>query len=272
MDDFADRPLPYRVFLDNAFNDDGLEISYILPIDVYTEVGGGIFRGADFPFSNGNSPNIPVGSAFLRLGDDIGSNHSWRIGGYALLGESANQRSSNEGQVLFEGDTNLIIADFRYTWAPTGNAREHEITLQAEYFWRQEKGSYQAAESGGHDHEEEEEEHEGEDELSDAVEFDNNTSGWYAQLVYKFHQQWRIGFRYSQLLATESAPNELAETLLDTHGHHPVTYSVMVDWSNSEFSRLRFQYNLEQTAHDQNDHQIIVQYIISLGAHAAHKY
>ena len=28
-DSFADRPLPYRAFLDKAFNDDGLEISYV---------------------------------------------------------------------------------------------------------------------------------------------------------------------------------------------------------------------------------------------------
>ena len=43
-DDFADRPLTHRVFLNKSFNDDGAELSYVLPTDIYAEVGGGVFR------------------------------------------------------------------------------------------------------------------------------------------------------------------------------------------------------------------------------------
>ena len=43
-DDFADRPLPYRVFFNQAFNDDGAEVSYVLATDFYSEIGGGLFR------------------------------------------------------------------------------------------------------------------------------------------------------------------------------------------------------------------------------------
>ena len=50
-DDFADRPLPYRVFLDKAFNDTGAQISYVFPTDLYVEAGGGVFRGDDFHVS-----------------------------------------------------------------------------------------------------------------------------------------------------------------------------------------------------------------------------
>ena len=46
-DDFADRPLPYRVFLNKAFNDDGIEISYIFPTDLYAEVGGSAAPGSE---------------------------------------------------------------------------------------------------------------------------------------------------------------------------------------------------------------------------------
>jgi len=46
----------------------------------------------------------------------------------------------------------------------------------------------------------------------------------------------------------------------------------MADWTNSEFSRLRLQYNREELSGDQNDNQVILQYIMSLGAHAAHKF
>ena len=43
-DDFADRPLPYRVFLNKAYNDDGIETSYLLPTMSINEFGFGIFR------------------------------------------------------------------------------------------------------------------------------------------------------------------------------------------------------------------------------------
>jgi hypothetical protein len=46
----------------------------------------------------------------------------------------------------------------------------------------------------------------------------------------------------------------------------------MVDWTNSEFSRLRFQFNHEKLSAGQNDNQFIAQYVMSFGAHGAHKY
>ena len=60
--------------------------------------------------------------------------------------------------------------------------------------------------------------------------------------------------------------------MLDSQGHDPKAYSVMLDWTNSEFSRVRLQYNREELAQGQDDDQIILQYIMSLGAHGAHKY
>jgi len=80
-DDFADRPLPYRVYLNKAFNDDGAELSFVLPTDHYFEIGGGLFRGDDFP-SGGSVSGFGGWSAYARTGGDIGDDQSWRIGGY----------------------------------------------------------------------------------------------------------------------------------------------------------------------------------------------
>ena len=66
-DDFADRPLPYRAFLNKAYNDDGIEVSYVLPTDFYTEIGGGVFRGDDFPFGGSDGEGIGAFSAFARF-------------------------------------------------------------------------------------------------------------------------------------------------------------------------------------------------------------
>ena len=269
VDDFADRPLPYRVFLDEAFNDDGVEASYVLPTELYAEVGVGAFRGDDFPFAEGDGEGVGTWSAFARIGGDIGDNQSWRIGGYVLSGEAEgdgegedendedghghgdenNEDSHGHGdEVPFVGDVNLYFADLRYTWMPTGNAREQEVILQAEYFRRDQDGDYMFDE-GSH-------------------EFDDDSGGWYVQGVYRFHPQWRIGARYSRL----EAPGDLGGTDLDPDGHDPEAYAVMMDWTNSEFSRVRVQYNREELARGQDDDQIILQYIMAIGAHAAHKY
>ena len=46
----------------------------------------------------------------------------------------------------------------------------------------------------------------------------------------------------------------------------------MVDWSPSEFSRLRLQYNQDKSQMGLTDNQVFLQYIFSLGTHGAHKY
>jgi hypothetical protein len=46
----------------------------------------------------------------------------------------------------------------------------------------------------------------------------------------------------------------------------------MLDWSPSEFSRLRLQFASDNSRIGATDRQVILQYIYSLGAHAAHKF
>jgi hypothetical protein len=252
-DDFADRPLPYGVFLNSAFNDDGMEVSYVLPTNFYSEIGGGVFRGDDFPFGSAGGGDFDAWSAFARVGGDIGDNQGWRLGGYVLSGDAAS-RAGNEDSVNFTGDTSLYVADLRYVWAPTGNARQTEVTLQGEYFWRTEDGAYEdfSAATG-------------------EAAFDDQARGWYAQGVYKFLPQWRLGYRYSRL-KTPDAPVGLLGSALDAGGYRPDAHAVMIDWTNSEFSRMRLQYNHEELSRSQNDDQILLQYIMSIGAHGAHKY
>ena len=55
-------------------------------------------------------------------------------------------------------------------------------------------------------------------------------------------------------------------------GHDPYTVGVMTDWTNSEFGRIRLQYNREALSEGERDDQFILQYIMSLGAHPAHTF
>ena len=244
-DDFADRPLPYRVYLNKAYNDDGLEFSYVLPTDQYAEIGGGVFRGDDFP-AGGTVSGMGGLSAYARTGGDIGDNQSWRVGAYTLRSDAVS-RATEEGELTFVGNSYLYAADLRYTLAPTGNAKNQEIILQGEYFRRLEDGTY------------------------NTVAYDDKTSGWYVQGVYKFAPALRIGARYSRM-ETADTPAGLAGTAVDAGEHSPETYSVMADWTNSEYGRIRFQYNIEDLTDGVTDRQFYIQYVMSLGAHGAHSY
>ncbi|MEX2453294.1 MAG: hypothetical protein WD470_01240 [Rhodospirillaceae bacterium] len=249
-DDFADRPLPYRTYLNGAYNDDGVQLSWVLPTEIFAEVGGGWFRGDDFPYGDSTSGRS-AWSAYGRIGGDIGADQSWRLGLSALTGTTDGRTTDD---VTFIGDTTLYAVDLRYTWAPTGNARNSEVTFQAEYFRRAEDGSYDDTDAG-----------------TGRVNFDDSTSGWYAQAIYKFLPAWRVGARYARLDPAE-APAGLVGSSLDADGHHPWTASAMGDWTSSEFGRFRLQYNREKLSSGDADNQFVLQYVISLGAHGAHAY
>ena len=252
-DDFADRPLTNRAFLDNNYGDDGIQVSAVLPTPIYTEIGGGIFRGDDFPGGGADGSDIGAWTAYGRVGGDVGDQTSWRVGLSTLQADEVS-RDTNEDTVNFSGDSRLYIADARAVYAPTGNNADQELILQGEVFIRDEDGTYEDTNAG-----------------TGAVDYDDGQSGWYAQGVYKFHPQWRAGARFSQLYAGD-VPAGLVGSALDDEGHDPWAATAMVDWTNSEFSRVRAQYSREEVAQDQEDNQFTVQYIMSLGAHGAHNY
>lgn len=90
------------------------------------------------------------------------------------------------------------------------------------------------------------------------------------QAIYQFMPRWRVGYRYDTLHADAVDP-AFAGTTLDRMGRTPCRNSVMAEFNPSEFSRLRLQYNRDESGL-RDDDQIIAQYIISLGAHGAHAF
>ena len=115
------------------------------------------------------------------------------------------------------------------------------------------------------------------------MDYDGDQKGWYAQAVYQFMPHWRTGLRYDWLNADNNLkvtnpggftnPNDIIEASgLDKQGHDPQRWSLMVDWSPSEFSRIRAQYDRDESRPQSTDHQLFLQYIMSLGSHGAHEF
>jgi hypothetical protein len=91
--------------------------------------------------------------------------------------------------------------------------------------------------------------------------------------------RWRVGYRYDTLhygtVNNGIVNNGLGPTAADfpvLASHSPANNALMFDWSPSEFSRLRLQYVRDESRVGVTDNQIILQYIMSLGAHGAHKF
>jgi hypothetical protein len=247
--DFVDQPLVYRAYLGNQYNDDGLQLRWLAPTDMFLEFGGEVFRGENYPA--GGAANHGAGSytLFMKAGNDVGISHNW-LAGLSYLATQSDNRQTEAGDTLFSGDEDTVIADLVWKWAPAGNDSVTSLVFQTEYMVNLEKGDYTI---GGN---------------IDPI--DRNNTGWYAQLLYKFKPRWRTGLRYDRL-SIGNPGSAFSGTSLDTQGQTPKRVSAMVDFSHSEYSRFRLQFNRDES-YAVTDNQWYLQYTMSLGAHGAHRY
>ncbi len=248
--EFIDAPLPYVAFLGNQYRDDGVQMRWLAPTDMFLEFGGELFRGNNFPGAN-SSHGKGAYSTFVHFGDDIGASSSWQ-GGLSYLRTEARGRdlgsSNDDNSEVFRGFSNLGIASLVYKWAPDGNPTERNLKLSGEYFYQRETGSF------------------------DGTPADRDNDGWYLQGVYQFIPQWKAGLRYDRLAADESINPGLAGTALDSRGGTPQRGSALLEYDTSEFGRIRLQYSRDDSMVGEPNNIVRLQYTVILGPHAAHGY
>jgi len=269
--DFTDAPLIYRGLFGNHLIDDGVQLSWLAPTDLYFELGSELFSGGRYPIAYSGDSTVPAYTLFAKLGGDVGISHSWQAGlslidakvdystesGHGHGHEDEHEDDEAHMSPIYSGDSTTWGLDLVWKWAPQGNNKERNLVLQYEYFNRDYDGNLSA-------------EHEG---MTETGSYDGSQSGWYAQAVYQFIPQWRLGLRYDSLTSSASGSSSelIEESGFDSEGHDPWRYSMMADWTNSEFSRLRLQYGHDKSSPETNDYWVL-QYILSLGAHGAHRY
>jgi len=139
-----------------------------------------------------------------------------------------------------------------WKWAPEGNATRTNFKLQGEWI-RSARGGTLAYDTAG---------------ANLLGDYAQTSSGWYLQAIYQFVPRWRVGLRTERLDA--GTVQYVGPTLLDANGYNPRKNTLMVDFSASEFSRLRLQYARDQARAGFTDNQWQLQYQMSLGAHGAH--
>lgn len=268
--EFTDAPLVYRALLANQLNDDGVQLRWVAPTDLFLEAGVEALRGQEYPAGGEVRDSVNSFTAFAHVGGDAGVGGAWRLGVSRLQADADDRRTGEDVATSFTGDSELNIVDFVFKWAEDGNPTKRNVVFHAEYFFREEDGAVTANPDGTADID-----GDGSADPAFTSAYAGDQSGFYAQAVYQFVPRWRIGARYERLEAdNDVATGPLGElAVLADESYAPQRASVMVDFSNSEFSRLRLQYNRDESRPgDEEDDQLFLQYVVSLGAHPAHQF
>ncbi|MES9926365.1 MAG: hypothetical protein ABW152_19995 [Candidatus Thiodiazotropha endolucinida] len=263
--DFVDAPLIYRGLFGEQLIDDGIQVSWVAPTDIYLQLGGELLRGERFPAGGASNDGKGAGTLFAKIGGDIGESHAWQLGLSHWRAEVEDRTSGghhHEGEAeevpTYSGDSEVTGIDFVWKWAPLGNASQRNFKLQGEYFIRDEEGDV-IMDDGS--------------ESPESTTYDGEQEGWYLQGIYQFMPRWRVGLRYDRLESDNKGSDEevLAEAGLDNEGHKPERITLMGDYSHSEFSRLRLQYARDDSYEDSDD-IVMLQFVMSLGPHGAHRF
>ncbi len=265
--DFADNNLMYRVLFGEAYGNDGLQLKWVAPTELFMEFGAEAGRGENFPGTDRNKNGAGSTVLFGHLGGDVGASHSWRAG-VSYLQTKASDRDADlddlndvEAETLFSGSSKAWIADFVWKWAPNGNATEQNFKFAAEYFSRKEDGDLLCVDNSANG-----------GACTDVTDrYKATQSGFYAQGVYQFMPRWRTGYRYDRL-DSGSVDFGLNNAALPVTDYAPTRHSLMLDFSPSEFSRFRLQYSQDKSMESVSENQWFVQYIHSLGSHGAHSF
>lgn len=279
--DFADDPLAYRAFLGGQYGDDGLRGTWVAPIDaVLLELGVETFRGDKYPGSGGEDGWGDVQNFYAKLGGDAGQNNSWQVGLARLNADPEDREAGGHGHghehegeeeeigASFSGSSDLTVLDG--VWK-TDLGHGRQFIVQGEYLWRDESGDVLFSE--------------GEEQA--LFGYRGDQTGWYLQGIFRFQPQWRVGLRYDRLtidndlrminadldgnFASLEDDEVFEESGYEAHGDDPYRWTAMLDWTPSEFSRARLQYARDYSREEVDD-QLILQYIMTLGAHGAHRF
>ena len=266
--DFVDQPLVYQALFGGQLAQDGAQLKWLAPTDLFIELAAETGDGGQYPGTRLAGNGLNGGALLAHVGNDIGDSASWRAG-LSWLSRRAEDRSyadvDGSGAPVtdaFNGRSRTWIADAILKWAPHGNGNLRSLKLQAEYLQRTEDGQLALASA--------------QPPLTGA--YHARQSGWYVQGVYQFLPRWRFGARYDSLDSGDVAIGLVQQGVLPLAEFtalapaSPSRVSAMFDWNPSEFTRLRLQYAWDEARASVRDQQLMLQYLYSIGAHGAHKF
>ncbi|MGH8369950.1 MAG: hypothetical protein ACRESC_03120 [Gammaproteobacteria bacterium] len=269
--DFVDQPLVYEAMLNNQYSDPGVQVTWLAPTDTYLLFGAEAFSGDSYPAGGASHSGNGASTVFVKMSNDVNDSSTWYAGLSYMSARSADRPSLGtdpedpdtsviDSGPYFTGTSNIAGADFVWKWSPHGNFYEKNFIFQTEYLHRSESGQIGAPPCGNS--------------LSCVglrSDYSDSANGWYVQGTYQWMPRWRAGLRYDRLNSDNTLTGVYQPTALLGNGFTPKRYSAMIDFSNTEFSRFRLQFNHDESSLTAQN-EVFFQYIVAMGAHPAHTF
>jgi hypothetical protein len=272
--DFANRPLiGTALFGEDGLNEIGVQATWVPPTSFYLTLGAEVLNGANeqsfgtsgFSDPRGTvsvdpvqGPNLFIG--YVRSSFDI-DEASFLFGISNAVGTTRTNQgfsaSGGTGQAV-GANTDIIGGDLTMKYSLDAI---RYLSFQSELMYRVLNGTEYTRDSSN---------------AISSSSLDKHNSGFYAQVVAKVDQLWRMGLRCDFLMQN-------AASLGGADQHMPSNlprYSAMIEYSPTEFSRLRLQFDRDLSRYDQASggwsrqpySQVILQANLTIGAHGAHAF
>jgi hypothetical protein len=272
--DFANRPLvATALFGEDGLKEIGAQATWVAPTSFYLVFGAEVLNGANEQsfgtagFSDPKSsvtidaaqgPNLFIG--YIRSSFDI-DDASILFGISNAIGTTRTDQdfsSSGSAGEAVNANTDIVGGDLTVKYSLDAI---RYLSFQSEYMYRLMNGTDYVRDSLN---------------AVSSSSLDKHHSGFYAQVVAKLDQLWRVGVRYDLLMQ-----NDVSLAGADQHMPSNLPrYSVMIEYSPTEFSRLRLQIDRDLSRYLQDSGawsqqpytQVILQANLTIGAHGAHAF
>jgi hypothetical protein len=260
--DFVDQNLPYLNLLgDHGLQDNGLQLTWLPDLPVYTLVGAEVLQGDQERFGSFVSDDehrAELGfddqedgprliSTFIRFGPDLGYDHALQLGA-----SYAHHRQHQEEALAAEGDADLWGFDLVYKYDNPAQWGHRDLKLQAEYLWTGKDLVVKSGDAAGSP-------------------LDLTTDGYYLQGVYGVAPRWQMGLRYDALGPTNQIRGAARMNFDESD-----RWTFVLTWVPSEFSLFRFQYAnsdiLVEPGEREKFDTFWLQFLLSLGTHGQHRF
>jgi len=273
--DFADQPLVYNaIFGADNLLEKGVQLNWVAPTPFYLQIGTELLQGEnELSFGtkgfivntkkdgNGDNINIPdtqkpnLYTLFAKTSFDITDNLTTLFGlSYAEGKTRIDHLEDTDNPHAFAGKTKIYGADLTFRY----NIDSYRyISWQSEYIYRNMDGTRYGYNGAGN---------------LVMPRLEKKQAGLYSQIVYRFNQRWRAGFRYDLLNKNDVYINGINQNQPD----NLYKYAFMIDYSPTEFSRIRLQFNQDRSKFVDNNrktiNEVILQFNMAIGAHGAHPF
>jgi len=272
--DFANRPLiATALFGEDGLNEIGAQVTWVAPTPFFLVLGAEILNGENeqsfgtlglsdpkgsVAIDAVQGPNLYIG--FIRSSFDV-EDASILFGISNAMGTSRNDQGFSSiggtGEAV-DANTDIIGGDLTVKYSLDAI---RFISLQGEYMYRMMNGTEYRRDSLN---------------VVSSPSIDKHNSGFYAQVAAKLDQLWEIGVRYDLLMQ-----NDISLGGVDQHMPSNLPrYSAMIEYSPTEFSRLRLQIDRDESRSAQTSGgwsqqpytQVLLQANFTIGAHGAHAF